>query len=352
MPIVDPNRKHPYGDTPSPKRFGTVSPLDPQLFSRVDDFAGQLLEGKVSGKYSPLEIADWLLALADTATRAMAKAGKLAANSEEPAFRRLAADVAIQIGLGSFFAWKFRASVLFALHEQTNDRRSLQEALAAYRRARQAWAQLAKPAARVYVPDITFGLDAHLRGHWQDRLPAIDQDIADMERRLGSPASSLSIPRTISQAVLDQAIRAVFNRSERPNVSPKHAPPLSFQRGRPLTIRLTLSPGSVTAHSLSARLFYRHANQAEEFRSAAMPGQAGAFQAVIPADYTDSPFPLQYYFEFRDRKGQAWMHPGLGSNLNEQPYYLVRQQRLSAEVHRPKTAASSSPAALPLRSST
>ncbi len=330
MPIVDPNRKHPYSDTPSPKRFGAVSPLDPQLFLRVDDFAGQLLEGNVSASYSPLEVADWLLALVNTATREMAKAVELAADSGEPAFRRLAADVAIQTGLGRFFAEKLRAGVLFALHERTQDRRSLQEAASAYRRAREAWTELARQAAGIYVPDITFGRDAHLRGHWQDRLPAIDQDIADMERRLGQLANSLPPYRTVSQGVLDQALRAVLRKSERLAVPAKHAPPLSFQRGQPLTIRLTLPPGSVAARSLSVRLSYRHTNQAEEFRTVAMPGQAGAFQAVIPADYTDSPFALQYYFELRDRKGQAWMHPGLGPNLNQQPYHVVRPQPAGA----------------------
>jgi len=336
MPIVDSTRKHPYGDTPSPKRFGSVSPLDPQLFSRIDDFAGELLEGNVSARYSPLGVADWLLALADTATRAMAKAVKLAADPKEPAFRRLAADVAIQIGLGRFFAEKLRAGVLFALHERTQDRRPLQEAASAYRRARVAWAQLGRQAASVYVPDITFGLDAHLRGHWQDRLPAIDQDIADMERRIELAANSASSPQTNDPGVLDKALRVALSKPERPAISAQHAPPRSFQHGRPLSLRLTFSPGSVHARSLSVRLVYRHANQAEEFRTAVMSAQAGAFEGVIPADYTDSPFPLQYYFEFRDGKGKAWMHPGLGPNLNEQPYYVVRRQRFSAEAHRPK----------------
>ena len=60
MPVVDEHRKHPYGDTPSPKRFGTVSPFDPQLFSRVDDFADSLLDGSAEPKYSPLDAAQWL----------------------------------------------------------------------------------------------------------------------------------------------------------------------------------------------------------------------------------------------------------------------------------------------------
>ena len=35
MPIVDPNRAQPYRDTPEPRKFGTVSAFDPQLFSSV-----------------------------------------------------------------------------------------------------------------------------------------------------------------------------------------------------------------------------------------------------------------------------------------------------------------------------
>src|SRR5207253_5608469 len=60
MSVVDAAVPHPYGDTPSPKRFGAVSSLDPALFSRVDDFADALLKGEHDGRYSPLEVAQWL----------------------------------------------------------------------------------------------------------------------------------------------------------------------------------------------------------------------------------------------------------------------------------------------------
>ena len=49
----------PYTDTPSPKRFGAVSPLDPQLFARIDDFAAELAADKLSGKYSPVVDASY-----------------------------------------------------------------------------------------------------------------------------------------------------------------------------------------------------------------------------------------------------------------------------------------------------
>ena len=58
--LVDAEHPGPYTDTPTPKVFGAVSPLDPQLFARIDDFADELLKGERSGKYSPIEVAQWI----------------------------------------------------------------------------------------------------------------------------------------------------------------------------------------------------------------------------------------------------------------------------------------------------
>jgi hypothetical protein len=49
------------------------------------------------------------------------------------------------------------------------------------------------------------------------------------------------------------------------------------------------------------------------------------YRASIPAAYTDSPYPLQYYFELRTGPGTAWLYPGLGTNLAAQPYFVVRE---------------------------
>jgi hypothetical protein len=56
-----------------------------------------------------------------------------------------------------------------------------------------------------------------------------------------------------------------------------------------------------------------------------MAAVAGAWKAEIPAAYSDSAFPLQYYFEPTDGPGRAWLFPGLGSALARQPYFVLRQ---------------------------
>ncbi len=57
-----------------------------------------------------------------------------------------------------------------------------------------------------------------------------------------------------------------------------------------------------------------------------------AFVAAIPAGYTDSPYPLVYYFVVRAAGGDAWIVPGLDRTLANQPYHVVRQVTDRAET--------------------
>ena len=107
---------------PAPRVFGNVSPLDPQLFSRINDFADELLKGERSGKYSPIEVAQWIEDYAAAASENLAQVGSTAGRKDRPEYRRMAIDVAIEAGLGRFFAAKFRSGVLYRIYEQTGDR--------------------------------------------------------------------------------------------------------------------------------------------------------------------------------------------------------------------------------------
>ncbi len=316
MPIMTDARRGLYSDSPAPRRFGAVSPLDPRMFLTVDEFADELISGKRSGKYSPGEVAQWLEDQAHLATRHLATAEKAALPAQSPEFRRLDVDVAIQHGLGLFFAWKLRAGTLYELYARSGHRRALERALSAYQTARTAWAELAGRARGVYVPDVTYGLSPELRGHWLDRLAAMDADIADMQRKWDEPAPAI----TGDSKQMERAMAEILTPEPRPEGNVDHAPPGSFKRGEAVHVELAAG-GRVEA----AWLHYRRVNQAEIWRSAEMAGSAGQWSAAIPAAYTDSAYPLQYYFELREGPGAAWLHPGLGASLMKQPYYVVRQ---------------------------
>jgi hypothetical protein len=322
MPIVDASRPHPYGDTPSPKRFGTVSPLDPQLFAGVDEYAEALLRGESVAKYSPVEVAQWLEDLAEAALSHLRDAQTHAADRDAPAFRRLAVDVTIQSGLGRFFAAKLRAGVLYAIYARAADPAARAEALKAYRSAREAWAQMAARAQDVYVRDITFGLEKQLRGQWLDRLAAIDEDIADMEKH-AQVRTADGQAGARSPALVAQALRAVRDRVQRPVLRLSHTPPASFQPGQPVTVELALQDRQSPVSAV--RLYYRRPHQALSYQTADMQAQGQLYRATIPGEYSNSPYPLQYYFELCEGAGQAWLYPGLGATLANQPYFIVRQ---------------------------
>jgi hypothetical protein len=304
----------PYGDTPAPKTFQNTSPLDPQLFSRMTEHAEALIAGEPGARYSPLEVASWLDALAAATRRDLARLGEPAAADR----RRAAIDIAIQAGLGEFFAAKFRAGVLYALHERTTDREALERAIAAYGQARAAWAALAARAA-VYAADLSVSDKVSNRGHWADRLASIDQDLERMRARLAAATPSAD-PRVRA------AVRAAIAPPARPALSCRHTPPPAFRPGAALPIVLDAARDpAITA----ARLFYRHVNQAERFESAAMTRRGATFAGEIPGPYTDSPFPLQYYFEAR-RGAAATLFPGFDAERLNLPYIVVRRTPTSA----------------------
>ena len=312
MPVVEGGAPVPYGDTMQPKRLGTVSPLDPQLFSTIEAHAGDLLKGQGNAKYSPVEVAQWLEDLTAVADRELTTAIGRASSKTSPAFRRMEEDVRIQIGLGRFFAAQIRSAVLFEIYRQTGDAASREQAIAAYRRARNAWAAMAERAQRVYKPDITFGDTPVRRGHWIDRLPAIDKDLAAMEAARFEPAYAAMPERTKA------AIQAAMEKPNRPSVKCDHTPPAGFQPGN--SVSLTLRPnGAVPA----ARLYYRRVTHAERWQVVDMERDGQGFKAAIPADYTRSPYPLEYYFELRRDPATAWLYPGFAADLGNQPYYAL-----------------------------
>ena len=76
----------------------------------------------------------------------------------------------------------------------------------------------------------------------------------------------------------------------------------------------------------ATRLYYRHVNQGERWRSAEMQGEGGRYSAAIPGDYTQSPYSLEYYFGFERGNESAWLFPAFNTTLSNQPYYAVSKR--------------------------
>jgi hypothetical protein len=323
MPVVLGSEKSPYSDTPEPKCFGTVSPLDPQLFSTVVEHADDLLAERPNPKYAPIEVAQALEDMAAASTGAL-REGRVKA-PEGAEFRRIEEDVLIQIGLGTFFAKKLRSAVLWEIAQKTGNANAAKLALAQYQAARAAWATMASRAKSVYRADIGYGDVPMRRGHWMDRLPAIDVDLAAMQAKVSGGGLGAGVA---PQA--ERAVRAALGRPTRPTLPVTHAPAESFTPGQPLHVVLTAG-GEAIKPGITARLHYRHADQAERWTWLEMERVGRGWGGTIAGAYTQSAFPLEYYFELR-RGNDAWMTPGFNGSLSNQPYYAVWRREASIRV--------------------
>ncbi len=192
----------------------------------------------------------------------------------------------------------------------------LEEALKAYKTAYHHWEILSQTAKDIYLPDVTFGERAYLRGHWFDRLPAIADDIALMTKKLEQiPAGSAK-----NDPVISEAIGQAMGRPNRIKISARHTQPTHFKDGQPIELQL-----SFDKLPKSARLYYRHVNQGERYQSLDMKAEGLSFKAEIPADYTNTDYPLEYYFELRESPELACLYPGFNEKLDNQPYFVIRK---------------------------
>ena len=193
-----------------------------------------------------------------------------------------------------------------------------------YRAARDAWKKTVSTTKGVYQDDLTYGRTPHLRGHWADRLPAIEKDLAEMEKlwkeKRATAAKAEGSGRSSGAALLATALAAATTSAPRPRC--EHLPPISFRPGEPIILELAIEAGyNITR----ARLYYRHVNQGEDLRVADLSAQGNRYRQTIPGDYTASPYPLMYFFELHDSQGQAWLQPGLTADLSNQPYFVIRR---------------------------
>jgi hypothetical protein len=299
-----------YGDSPAPHNVSAISPLDPQLFSTIDQHAKDLLSGTKNARYNPVEVIEWLETMVSVSTQslALARADK-SSHSTSPEFRQIEEDILILNRLGSYYASLFRAALLYCIYELSADPFAAQRSLDAYRKARDAWSRMAERAAKIYATDLSYGDVSVRRGNWADRLPAIDQDLTVLEKHF-TDSLSLTLNRTSAQTAIQNATKA----PPRPALGVDHKAPATFHPGNDLQLVFTAPAATASI------LWYRHVNHGERWISTPMQKTGSTYSGVVPASYTNSSYPMQYYFELHT-KDAATLHPPFNPTLSNQPYY-------------------------------
>lgn len=227
-------------------------------------------------------------------------------------------DAAIQANLGRFFAARFRSATAFELYHLTGLGDAYTVARARYLEARRAWVDIIHAADGVYQHDLAFGIQPWLRGDWAARLPGIDRDIDDLDYWYINDRDRHPEDPVAAQAAFDRLI----GWRGRASVPLDGDLPATFKLGEPLPLQVAPSGGTRTA-----TLHHRRVNQSEFWHTVEMASvEGGGFAAAIPAGYTATSFPLQFYVSL---EGDVLaLAPGLAADLCSVPYRVVMPRAL------------------------
>ncbi|QQA44321.1 hypothetical protein [Pelagovum pacificum] len=319
--LIDGSGKRAYAfDMPEPTRFGNAPTFDKELFATPREFALKLLNGEEEHRYSPLDVADWLIDLAERCEAAVTDArraetldGREAADPVEA--QRMLLDIGISGGLARFFAGKFRAAIWAELFIETGATELIEPMIAQARRAVAAWDAIAELSRDTYQDDLGFGPQSWLRGSWHARQAEMRAELLDLEALRGR-AGTESVPTEPQVAAAIATLLAKEpTRAELTSLSA----PETFERGKPFTVQLSGAPSGT-----EPLLHFRPVDQSQHWQTLAMDGAGNGHSATIPAEALDTPFHLQFFASWT-AEGAAHLAPGLAPDLSNQPYGLAMQ---------------------------
>jgi hypothetical protein len=111
-----------------------------------------------------------------------------------------------------------------------------------------------------------------------------------------------------------------LGRTNRINISARHDQPVHFKTGQSVELKL-----SFDQMPKSARLYYKHVNHGERYQVSEMKADGLTYKAEIPGAYTNTEYPLEYYFELRESPESACLYPGFNEKHDNQPYFIIRK---------------------------
>ena len=296
--------------------YGSSEPSDHGLFYGVDEYVEDLAANKLTGKYSPLQAADWLDEMARKTAAALASAADSVQDKSGAEFLALSVDLSMLIDLARYHAEKMRAATALALWRAKKEGACLSDAAILLDSAIGYWNALAERGRENYYHDLNFSSAGSKtrRGTWADLTVELTADratLAEMMKASGVAASGelrKGSYHAASPAGESCTLAADF---------PDTVPP-----GEAIEIAVTTSGfGEPEAAPV---LHYRHTDQTEGlFHTLTMARGAAGFAAAIPADYVSSEWDLQVYVTLQGKSGACVMLPGIYHPVHPYPYHVI-----------------------------
>ena len=301
-------------------------PSDEALFYSIKQYVDDSESGELKGKYNPLQVRDWLKALADNIRKCLERieecreCNNLGDNKE---LKATIVDFTMIADISEFHAWKIKAAYHLYLFRKKGCGEELKASCQAMTVARDFWAKLSRLGNEYYNHDLEFnaGTGTKRNGNWEDRLvKEIDKDIACLETLM----KENGIDTVEALSTVDKEYRSMLKPLGFSIVAFADDVPSECKAGQDLVINLKCGEMNVNALA-KVWLNYRHTDHSKGgYISVEMEKTADGYRAVIPGDYIVPEWDLIVFISAVDNAGNGLIYPGIYHPNYMAPYFVVK----------------------------
>ena len=294
--------------------YGSTEPSDKGLFYGINEFAHDMHTAqRGQGKYTPMQYAQWLDALADAV---IAGVERLDGASPAPELRAACIDLRMTAYLGRYHAQKIRAAYALASWRETGDTAYLPDSSLWLDKAIQTWKTMSDLGDQEYYHDLDFSSAGSKtrRGTWRDLLIELERDRKTLDALLQENKRETS-----TDADLTEEIAAVTACQLTADI-PSHAKSGCSIVVRAMGAGLTEFPAVPVLH-------YRNVNQlCGDFKTVTMTRQGQTYFAEIPAEEVEFAWDIMAYVTVQTAGGGCAMYPGVYHPEQPYPYVVIQTE--------------------------
>jgi hypothetical protein len=290
---------------------------DVQQFMNLRDEATSILQGTDTAMRRPEETSRWFAETSDAILAEAAAAERaLGGRTNSNEFKSAMTDARMLAALARYHSWRQLGGVNYNLYRQAGDLAAFDEAVAAERKAVQAWHDLVAAAGDFYIDDMWFGSRGRsFPHHWKDEMKVLDAEFEELvAERAAATARADAKPARIPAREAHPQL---------PVVTFVERAPVAAVPGQDYAVQVKVTaPAGVKW----IRLRFRHVNQKEDYQTAemALDAATGLYAGSIPAAFIDPRWDLMYFVEIVDRRGNGRIYPDLEI---ETPYIVASVKR-------------------------
>ena len=297
-------------------------PSDEALFYSMEQYIDDLESGNLKGKYSPLQVRDWLKALADNIRKCLEKFEAHSGLRNCKELKATIVDFTMIADIAEFHVWKIKAAYHLYLYQKKGCREELKASYQAMTVAREFWTKLSRLGSDNFNHNLEFnaGTGRKRNGNWEDRLvKEINADMACLEKLLTE--NGIDIKETVNS--VDREYRSMLKPSVYNILSLTDDVPQMCKAGQDLVVNIKCGEMNVNALS-KVWLNYRHTDHTKgKYISIEMERLGDGYRAVIPGDYIVPEWDLIIFISAIDSAGNPLIYPGIYHTEYMAPYFVI-----------------------------